>query len=259
MVAVTMSNKTRIQQLRLEQERAAKEKRIRRIVMISVVGVVALVLIGVVAWTVLGAKRHQVAADGQQSAAGQTAEIGAVQGNALVVGKKTAPVTLDVYQDYMCPYCGQFERANRADLEQLVGDGTVRLVIHPLSFLDAQSSGARYSSRAANAVVTVAQYQPDKLLAFNAILYEQQPAEGSKGLSDDQIADLARTAGVDDATIQRFAGESNAGFVTSLTQAAAAAGVNSTPTVKINGKLFEGNVYAAGPLKAAVLAAAKGS
>lgn len=251
-----MSNKTRIQQLRLEQERAAREKRIRKVVMISVVGVVAVALIGVVVWMVLGANRQQPAAS---AAAASAAEIGAVHSDALVLGKDNAPVTLDVYQDYMCPYCGQFERANRADLQQLVDNGTVRLVIHPLAFLDAQSSGTRYSSRASNAVVTVAQYQPDKLLAFNAILYEQQPAENSQGLSDDQIAELARTAGVDDATIKRFAADSNAGFVTSLTQAAFDGGIKGTPTVKINGEVFNGNVYAAGPLKEAVLSAAKGS
>ena len=34
----------------------------------------------------------------------------------VVVGKADAPVTLAIYQDYMCPYCGEFERANRAAL-----------------------------------------------------------------------------------------------------------------------------------------------
>ena len=252
---MTMSNKTRAQRLREEQERAAREKRIRTIVMISVVGVVALVLIGIVGWTVLGARAKE-----QQPVAGvQIAEIGAVQGSTLVVGKKDAPVTLDVYQDYMCPYCGQFERANRADLQQLVADGTVRLVIHPLAFLDPQSAGSQYSSRAANAVVTVAQYQPDKLLAFNAILYDQQPAEGSSGLSDKQIAELARSVGVDDATVARFGADQTTAFVSSLTKAAFKnEGIKGTPTVKINGKVFDGDVYSAGPLKAAVLAA-KGS
>lgn len=250
---MTMSNTSRAQRLRLEQERAAREKRIRRIVMISVVGVIALALTGIVVWTVLGAKGKQPVASVQ------IAEIGAVQGTTLVVGKQDAPVTLDVYQDYMCPYCGQFERANRPDLEQLVDDGTVRLVIHPLAFLDAQSAGSRYSSRAANAAVTVAQHQPDKLLAFNAILYDRQPAEGSEGLSDDQIAELARTVGVDDATIQRFGSEETTAFVASLTESAFDDdGIKGTPTVKINGKVFSGDVYSAGPLKAAVLAA-KGS
>lgn len=252
---MTMSNKTRAQRLREEQERAAREKRIRTIVMISVVGVVALVLIGIVGWTVLGARAKK-----QQPVAGvQIAEIGAVQGSTLVVGKKDAPVTLDVYQDYMCPYCGQFERANRADLQQLVDDGSARLVIHPLAFLDAQSAGTNYSSRAANAAVTVAQYQPDKLLAYNAILYDRQPAEGSEGLSNEQLAELARAVGVDDATIQRFGADETTAFVAWLTDAAFRNdGIKGTPTVKINGKIFGGDLYSAGPLKAAVLDA-KGS
>lgn len=246
---MTMSNKTRAQRLREEQERAAREKRIRTIVMISVIGVVAIALIGIVGWTVLGAK------DKQPVAGVQIAETGAVQGATLVVGKQDAPVTVDVYQDYMCPYCGQFERANRAEVEQLVADGTVRLVIHPLAFLDAQSDGSKYSSRAANAAVTVAQDRPDKLLAFNAILYDRQPAEGSKGLSDEQLAQLARTAGVDDATIQRFGADDITAYVASLTEAAFDGGIKGTPTVKINGAMFDGDLYSAGPFKAAVLAA----
>ena len=257
---MTMSNKTRAQRLRLEQERLAKEaqeareKRIRTIVMISVVGVVALALVGVVVWTVLGAKRGQ-----EPVAAAQIAEIGAVQGRTLVVGQQDAPVTLDVYQDYMCPYCGQFERANRADLQQLVDDGSARLVIHPLAFLDAQSAGTNYSSRAANAAVTVAQYQPDKLLAYNAILYDRQPAEGTEGLSNEQLAELARAVGVDDATIQRFGADETTAFVAWLTDAAFRNdGIKGTPTVKINGQIFSGDLYSAGPLKAAVLDA-KGS
>jgi protein-disulfide isomerase len=44
----------------------------------------------------------------------------------------------------------------------------------------------------------------------------------------------------------------NADFVSKSNQAALAAGVTSTPTVKINGAAFKGDLYTAGTLKDAV-------
>jgi protein-disulfide isomerase len=244
---------SRREQLRLEQEKAAREKKVRTWVTVGIIGVVlvaAIVLVGVV-----------VSRQGSSSTAGggtSTAQGGAIEGNALVVGKTDAPVTVDVYQDYMCPYCGQFERANRDDIEALVADGTMRLRIHPMNFLDPQSGGSKYSTRAANAVVTVGQLEPDKLVAFNAALYDHQPSEGSQGLTDDEIAQLATSVGVSNATVAEFAAGSNDAFVDASNAAAGEAGVQSTPTVKINGQEFTGNLYAAGEFKAAVQAAAQG-
>lgn len=245
-----MSTRTRTQQLREQRERAAREKRVRTIVTVGIVGVSVLALVGVLVFAVVGAQRAA-------TTSAQPMNVGAVDGYTLVVGADDAPVTLDVYQDYLCPYCGQFERANRADLATLVADSTVRVRIHPMAFLDAQSAGSRYSSRAANAAVTVAQHEPDKLLAFDAALYAQQPSEGQTGLTDDQLVEIARGVGVSAATTSLFAGESNAGFVEAATQAAFSDGVQGTPTVKINEAVFGGDLYSAGPLKAAVLAAAQ--
>ena len=105
----------------------------------------------------------------------------ATANGAISVGKANAPVKLEVYLDYMCPFCGRFERANGGELDRLVADGTVQLHLYPLSFLDRLSNGTRYSTRAANAIVTVADRAPDKVLAFNSALFADQPAEGSSG------------------------------------------------------------------------------
>lgn len=246
----------RREQLRLEQERAAREKKVRTWVTVGIIGVVLVVAISLVA-VVVSRSGSNGGSDGTAGGSG-AAQGGAIDGTALIAGKTDAPVTVDIYQDYMCPYCGQFERANRADIESLVADGTVRLNIHLMNFLDPQSGGSKYSTRAANAMVTVAQHEPDKVVAFNAALYDHQPAEGSQGLSDDEIAQLAKGVGVTDATTAMFAAGENDAFVDASNQAAAAAGVQSTPTVKINGAEFTGNLYAAGDFKTAVEAAAQG-
>jgi len=180
---------------------------------------------------------------------------GATAAGALPLGAAGAPVRLEVFLDYMCPFCGRFDRANSAEMERLVADGTVRLELHVLSFLDKASAGSRYSTRAANAVVTVFDRAPDRVLAFNRALFAGQPAEGSEGLTDDQIADLAADAGVPADVVALFGRQTFQPWIAKSTDAAFAGGITGTPTVRINGTRFDGDLYTAGALTAAIDAA----
>lgn len=182
---------------------------------------------------------------------------GATAGGALVVGQAAAPVKLEVYLDYMCPFCGRFERANNGEIDKLIADGTVRLELYPLAFLDRMSEGSRYSTRAANAVATVADRAPEKAAAFNKALFDNQPQEGTEGLSDARIAELAQQAGVPQAVVDVFDDRIFEPWVAKSTEAVFDTGITGTPTVKINGEVFKGDLYTAGPLTQAV-AAAKG-
>jgi len=215
-----------------------------RTILMSVAG---LAVLATVVWAVFALVRSVPA----------TPAAGPVDQSTVVIGKADAKVRVDVFQDFMCPFCGAFERANGADLKALVDAGTVRLVIHPMSFLDKQSGTARYSTRSANALFTVYKAEPDKALAFNAALYENQPAEGTPGPTDDQLKALATGVGVSQAVADSFTSMANEAAVVQATQSAFAAGINSTPTVKINGVKFAGDPTKAGVVKAAVEAAAK--
>jgi protein-disulfide isomerase len=179
----------------------------------------------------------------------------ATAGGALAIGEATAPVRLEIYLDYMCPYCGRFEEANSREIDRMVADGTVHIELYTMSFLDKMSQGARYSTRAANAVATVADGAPDKVLAFNAVLFADQPAEGTDGLSDDEIARLASGSGIPPEIIARFPDRTFEPWVAASTSTVFDSGVTGTPTVKINGALFRGDLYTSGPLTQAVMAA----
>ena len=172
-------------------------------------------------------------------------------------------VVVSVYYDYMCPYCGQFEAANDAELAQLREEGGVTVEYHPISFLDGQSAGGEYSTRAGNAAAVVADQAPEQFAAFSSALFANQPEEGTKGLSDEEIADLAAEAGVPDDVVDQFtatAGDADwrtfAPWLAATTnQAASDLGGISTPTVLIDGEKYEGDLYTAGPLTQAVEAA----
>ncbi|GIF13861.1 DsbA family protein [Actinoplanes teichomyceticus] len=181
---------------------------------------------------------------------------GATDNGALVLGKADAPVKLEVYLDYMCPYCGRFEQANSGEIDKLIAGGRTRVELHPLSFLDRMSRGTRYSTRSANAVVTVADRAPEKVTALNAALFAAQPEENTEGLSDARIAELAQQAGVPQEVVDVFDDRIFEPWIARSTDAAFESGITGTPTVKINGEVFKGDLYTAGPLTQAVTAAA---
>jgi protein-disulfide isomerase len=233
------------------RQRQRQQKR-RRYVTVGG-GLIILALLVAIAVTLVRATAHEAPPGAsQQSSAAPSA---ATAGGAIVVGSATAPVKVEIYLDYMCPFCGRFERANGTELERLVTDGTIRLELHPLAFLDKASNGTRYSTRAANAVATVADRDPGAVLAFSTALYAHQPAERSAGLLDDQIAGIASGAGVPKDVVDSFTQRRFGRWVADSTSVAFSRdGITGTPTVKVNGTTFGGDLYTAGPLTATIIA-----
>ena len=45
------------------------------------------------------------------------------------VGKADAPAKLDIYEDFMCPACSQFEQTYGDEILDLVNDGPVTIVL----------------------------------------------------------------------------------------------------------------------------------
>jgi protein-disulfide isomerase len=181
---------------------------------------------------------------------------GADDDGGILVGASDAPVTVTLYYDYMCPACGAFEKANGTVLDDYLANDTIRMELHPISFLDKASQGTEYSTRAANAFATVVDEAPDKAWAFHDALYAHQPEENSPGLTDDEIAGIARDAGVPDSVVAHFQDGTYVGWVAAVTQKAFDSGIEGTPTILIDGKPLEGSPYEVGPLSDAIDAAA---
>jgi protein-disulfide isomerase len=110
--------------------------------------------------------------------------------------KKSSVVTIRIYLDYFCPVCNQFETANKDQISSWLKSGAATLEIHPVSFLDRESLGTRYSSRAANAAACVSNYSPDDFWTFTQAMYVSQPKELTAGLTNAQIIKVIQGAGV---------------------------------------------------------------
>lgn len=177
-------------------------------------------------------------------------------------------VNITVYFDYLCPYCGQFETTNGAYIEQLVQNGAT-LEMHPIAILTNNSAGTKYSERAANAFACVANTEPTVALAFNSLLFANQPAEQTAGLSNDELKDFVSQAGATDtATIDKCIDDSQfKNWVQSATERALAgpipnsslAKLTGTPTVLVNGNQYTGSLTDPDEFKAFVLQASSES
>ncbi|MFD6094228.1 DsbA family protein [Oerskovia sp. NPDC060338] len=241
------------------QGRPTAQRRARVTLVSVLAGLVLLLLVGVAAFLAVGSGAPSAEPVGQGVAgapegSGQdavapgtaTPEHGLLAG----AGDESAPVTVEVYVDYMCPVCGRFEAVNGESLTKLREAGSVRVVFHPIAILDRYSQGTAYSTRAASSAALVADRAPDTFQAFHAGLLAHQPQEGTAGLSDAQIADVARAAGVPADVVAELADGGAAEFapwVAEATQAAtsdpALAGPQGfgTPTIVIDGERWAGD------------------
>lgn len=253
-----MSKQARIrtQEFRRAQEEAARKQATRRRVL-TVAGVV--VILGLLVAIAVVVVKAVGGSDSPPVTGDVVAPAHVTSSGAIPVGDAGAPVRVEIYYDYMCPACGAFEVANGDELDRLLEEGVVRIELRPISFLDPQSNGTEYSTRAANAVATVADAAPDKVWDLHAALYAQQPSEGSEGLSDDRIAEIATGVGVPVDVTDSFAAGIYRPWVAAVTQQAFDSGVQGTPTIKIDGEVFDGDAFSTGPLTQAIEAAAEGA
>lgn len=213
--------RAKAEQMRREAE--ARSRRNRNIIVGVTVAVVAALFIAViVAWQ----------SASREAALNSKGPDGLSNDSGIVVGQESAPVTVTVLSDFMCPACRQFEDANKAQLAELRDNGEIKVEYIPVSILDRFSQGTKFSTRAAGAAYCVAEHSPDTYVDFNDEMFSQQPAEGTSGLSSDEIAAIAARAGASDAAQQCIKDNTYADFATKVTSDS---GVQGTPTVKVNG------------------------
>jgi protein-disulfide isomerase len=235
-----MSKRTtdRKQAARVARDRLAREKRRRRTLVTSAAAVVLLLVAGLVGWAVYA----------NQRADSYLAPPGAVDNDSgVVVG--SGPITVDIYVDFLCPYCKQFEQQAEPTIGKLVSDGKVTVVYHPVAFLDRMST-TEYSTRASAASGCVA--EGGKFQPYAKALFEQQPPEGGPGLPDDKLISIGTGLGLTDPFPTCVRDGKYKPWTQHVTEVASERGVNGTPTVLVAGKQIEPTADA---LSAAVAAA----
>ena len=156
-------------------------------------------------------------------------------GTGILAGYPDAAVQIEIFTEPQCPGCARLQQDYGKEIADYIGRGELAVTYRPLIFIDTSTD---YSARVANAMFLAAgdgttgtQFQ-----AFVQELWSHQQREGSPGPTDDEMADMARKSGVDDARVAAIAGadhrvdtdqmaEQNADMLSDI------AGAVSTPTV----------------------------
>ena len=152
-------------------------------------------------------------------------------GDGVVIGD--GPVRVDAFIDFLCPYCRRFELSAGPTLAGLVAGRRASVAYHPMNFLD-EASTTNYSTRAAAASGCAADL--GRFPEYAHALFVRQPPEGGPGLSDAELADLGRDAGLaGPAFAACLSGAPYRDWPPYVTARATAAGVRATPTVLVAG------------------------
>jgi len=172
------------------------------------------------------------ALDGTKLKPAVTSTIDVTNGSAIVLNPGTTKV-IDIWEDPQCPVCKNFEDANGDYIDSLIRDKKATVRFHVLSFLGDESV------RAANASFCAA--EEGQYLDFHHALYAvQSPLENSGFWSNEKLLAIGKKIGISTATFADcVTKESKLDLVKANYDSMPSFGVKGTPTVFINGKLWE--------------------
>ncbi len=202
------------------------------LIVVAAVVAVALVVGGVVWWSSQSAE-EPVAADYPVSVDG------------AVVTAGTGPVTVDVYEDFLCPQCERFEERYGDEITTALNEGRITVQYHGIAILDRLTDPEGYSTRAANAALCSA--TAGIFPAYHDKLFDEQPAEGSSGLTDEQLIAFGSELGAGPDFATCVTGGTNTERIAAETEAAVADpdlqtdGTFGTPTVAVGGQKIDLN------------------
>jgi protein-disulfide isomerase len=232
MASKPLTNKEK-QQLRAERAAAVlreKQRRERRRQLLTVVGVVVAVVLVIGGGFFINSQR-----DTSKDVAASVPDSGS--GFGLTIGDASAPHQVIVYEDFLCPICGEFEKAGSEQLTALADAGKVQIEYRPFVLL---SRLGPYSSRSTMIWgLVLKQDGPEVAKKYHDLLFANQPSEEGPFPGKDELITLAGQAGADVAQLQAGI-DSGAGidFPVDATKQAQDLGVDSTPTVYLDGTLF---------------------
>lgn len=221
------------ERLRASQEASAKQRRLNRIIGVAA-AILAVVLVGVFAVVLLQNQSHQT------TASSVTPPNATSDAKSVVVnpGKAAggAPV-VELFFDYQCPVCKQFETIYGAALKALAASGKVELPYRTMTFLDTNlgNDASTRAGVAATCADVVGRYSD-----FHDEIYANQPETEGGGYDDALLRDtIPATVGITAENLTTFQScydqAATKAFVSGMNELASKDGVTGTPSFHVNG------------------------
>ncbi len=153
------------------------------------------------------------------------------------MGTVGAPVVLSVYTDYQCPYCREQAKTLRANLMKSFPK-EVRLFIHDFP-LEQIHPWARPAAIAGRCIYLQGE---ENYWKYHDWVFDQQQALGAETFRG-MLMSWAPANGIDSLQLTRcYDNKETDGEVTQDLAGAKKLGINSTPTLYVNGRKLAGNV-----------------
>ncbi len=137
-------------------------------------------------------------------------------GFGIVAGFEDAPTRIEIFTEPQCSHCADLQADFGDQFAYYIGVGALKITYRPLTFLD-QTPG--YSAHVSNALFLAADggATGTQFQRFVEELYgHQQRTKGGPGPSNDEMADMAKTAGMSDEAVERIAGGGSAVNVSAM-------------------------------------------
>jgi hypothetical protein len=226
------------ERIRLERERAARRHQRNR-VLVVVGSALGAIVIAVIVILVVRPGESTGTSSGTVHNAYYNGPFAPVTKNADHTVTNAQPgvrtPVLDIYEDFQCPVCDVFEKANGAVVQKLAHQGQVRVVYHPFTIFLGEQPAQDNSVRAWSAAQCV---PAGSWMRYHNLLYSNQPDERAQGgFPISLLLALGRKIGLTSASFTHcVSAQTFAPQAVPFSQQVIKGGIDSTPTVKLNGK-----------------------
>jgi len=212
----------------LRNQAKAQERKQRMI--IAIIAVVVVGLLAVAGYIIWDSSQRTLLSEFEGEVPAGSNEHGGIEVGAGGVGSPNEDAsTVQVYLDFACPYCAQFEQVNGEDLQQMAADGEVTVAYHPVAYL------GEYSLRSAAAMAAVADRSPEHMEDFAEHVFMNLDPNAT----DEQLQEAARAVGVpEDVAVTITDGEFTEWAETASEQARRD-GARGTPSIALDGTMLE--------------------
>ncbi len=190
-------------------------------------------VIGMIAFIVISGIGISIAKNHSNSHVALPSSVSKANGYGITFNP-TAKVKVDMYEDFRCPNCRNFEAVNNSYINGLVRAGKIQAIYHLMHFIASDSQ----LTAAAGACAA----DQGKFLELHTALYVNQPsstqmAENSPYWTNAQLILLGHSVGI---TSTAYDTCINTGkymnWTNSINTDASSKNINATPTVIVNGK-----------------------
>ncbi|MEV7009627.1 thioredoxin domain-containing protein [Streptosporangium sp. NPDC051022] len=223
---------------RLAEERkqqAARER--QRKLLLGVVGGITVAAVGVVAVVVLGNNASKSGQKGIAYTGPLATTVRQEDGSILMAKEGVTGPTLEIFEDFQCPYCKKLEEAAGDAIYKAAADGKARVIFRPFQLFKAPNQAEpvpSVSRRGANAALCT---PADKWPSYAKTLFAYQPEEGKNGFENKDLLNWARDLGFYSAEFDKcVVGLEKVADIAKADAYAAAQKVEGTPTLKLNGQ-----------------------